>query len=98
MTPKDQLGGNVIEIEPAPLGPAPVGPAPVGPAAPGPAAPGPASGENESARPVRPGIALRALSAIEARQGVVSGRVVTVLGVSISLALLGIVVAFLVAF
>jgi hypothetical protein len=75
MTPKDQLGGNVIEIEPALVGPA--------------------SGGNESARP---GIALRALSAIEARQGVVSGRVVTVLGVSISLALLGIVVAFLVAF
>jgi hypothetical protein len=43
----------------------------------------------------RPGIAL---SAIEALQGVASGRVVTVLGVSISLALLGIVVAFLVAF
>ena len=50
------------------------------------------------AQPARRGIGSRVLSAIEARQGVVSGRVVTVLGVSLSLAILGIVVAFVVAF
>jgi hypothetical protein len=48
-------------------------------------------------RPRRRGFASRTLSAIEARQGVVSGRIVTVLGVSLALALTGIVVAFVMA-
>lgn len=34
------------------------------------------------------------LSAVEARQGVISGRVVTVLGVSVALAVVGMVLAF----
>ena len=38
------------------------------------------------------------LTAVEARQGVISGRVVKVLGVSISLALLAMVLCYLVAF
>jgi hypothetical protein len=52
---------------------------------------------NGNAPSVPRGFASRVLSAVEARQGVVSGRVVTVLGVSLSLALLGIVLAFVVA-
>ena len=50
--------------------------------------------QNGRARHAQRGIASRALSAIEARQGVISGRVVTVLGVSLVLALTGIVLAF----
>jgi hypothetical protein len=38
------------------------------------------------------------LTAVEARQGVISGRVVKILGVSISLALLAMVLSYLVAF
>jgi hypothetical protein len=53
--------------------------------------------QNDKAQPAQHGIASRALSAIEARQGVISGRVVTVLGVSLVLTLTGIVVAFLMA-
>jgi hypothetical protein len=37
------------------------------------------------------------LTPIEARQGVISGRIVTVLGVSISLALLAMVVSYMIA-
>jgi hypothetical protein len=55
------------------------------------------SAQNGRARPAQRGIASRALSAIEARQGVISGRVVTVLGVSLALTLTGIVLAFVMA-
>jgi len=37
-------------------------------------------------------------TAVEARQGVISGRIVTILGVSISLALLAMGLSYLVAF
>jgi len=49
---------------------------------------------NERARPDQRGVASRPLSAIQARQGVISGRVVTVLAVSLALALTGILLAF----
>ena len=39
----------------------------------------------------------RVHSAVHARQGVVSGRVVTVLGVSVALAILGMILAFVLA-
>jgi hypothetical protein len=39
----------------------------------------------------------RVLSAVHSRQGLISGRVVTVLGVSMTLALLGMVLAFVLA-
>ena len=38
------------------------------------------------------------LTAVQARQGVISGRIVKILGVSISLALLAMVLSYLVAF
>jgi len=38
------------------------------------------------------------LTAVQARQGVISGRIVKILGVSISLALLAMIVSYLVAF
>jgi hypothetical protein len=38
------------------------------------------------------------LTAVESRQGVISGRVVTILGVSLSLALLAMVLSYLLAF
>jgi hypothetical protein len=38
------------------------------------------------------------LTAVQARQGVISGRIVKMLGVSISLALLAMVLSYLVAF
>jgi hypothetical protein len=53
--------------------------------------------QNGRAQPEPRGFGSRALSAIGVRQGVISGRVVTVLGVSLVLALTGIVFAFVVA-
>ena len=53
--------------------------------------------QNGTARPEQRGIGSHALSAIGVRQGVISGRVVTVLGVSLVLALTGIVLAFVMA-
>ena len=38
------------------------------------------------------------LTAVQARQGLISGRIVTILGVSLSLALLAMVLSYLVAF
>ena len=38
------------------------------------------------------------LTAVQARQGVISGRIVTILGVSISLAVLAMALSYLVAF
>jgi hypothetical protein len=55
----------------------------------------PGAAQYGKAQSVRRGVASPVLGAVEARQGVVSGRIVTVLGVS--LALLGIVLAFVVA-
>ena len=49
------------------------------------------------ARPEQRGIGSHALGAIGVRQGVISGRVVTVLGVSLALTLTGIVLAFVMA-
>jgi hypothetical protein len=43
------------------------------------------------------GVRSRVLSAVHARQGVVSGRVATVLAVSVTLALVGMVLAFVLA-
>jgi hypothetical protein len=59
------------------------------------------TGNKSQARPFtdeRSGSKPHILTAIQARQGLISGRIVTILGVSISLALLAMVLCYLLAF